>query len=100
MQGKAGRQCLFEQVICPACRTELGENLYADELFFQALGVGLIACIEIVQIAHLAGYDALFIELEHSLLSLNATGQVCQAANRPGIAPFVRVPQTCGDGYI
>jgi 4-hydroxy-2-oxoheptanedioate aldolase len=39
-----------------------------------------------------AGYDCLYIDLEHSGITVGETGQICVAALAVGIAPFVRVP--------
>ena len=54
--------------------------------------VRLVRGIEIARIAKSAGFDLLYIDLEHSPLSLDATGQISMAALALGIAPFVRVP--------
>lgn len=54
----------------------------------------------VVQLAHNAGYDALFIDLEHSTLSINDASQHCMAALQVGMAPFVRVPYQCGNGFV
>ncbi|PSS12551.1 hypothetical protein M430DRAFT_21628 [Amorphotheca resinae ATCC 22711] len=65
-----------------------------------SLGVRLISGVEIVEIACKAGFDSLFIDLEHSTLSLEATGQICRASKMAGISAFIRVPAECGDGYV
>lgn len=67
---------------------------------YQSLGVRLISGVEIVEIACKAGFDSLFIDLEHSTLSLEATGQICRASKMAGISAFIRVPAECGDGYV
>jgi 2-keto-3-deoxy-L-rhamnonate aldolase RhmA len=54
--------------------------------------VRLVRGIEIVRIAKTAGFDFIYVDLEHSSLSVDATGQICMAALEAGIAPFVRVP--------
>lgn len=51
-------------------------------------------------IAKSAGYDSLFVELEHSTLSLGTASSICTAALSASITPFVRVPYQCGDGFI
>jgi 2-keto-3-deoxy-L-rhamnonate aldolase RhmA len=66
----------------------------------QALGVKLIPTTEIVSIAKEAGYDSLFIELEHSSFSLSQASQLCAAGIMSGITPFVRVPHQCGNGFV
>ena len=48
---------------------------------------------EIARIAKAAGFDSLYVDLEHSSLSLETTSQICLAALDAGIAPFARVPQ-------
>jgi 4-hydroxy-2-oxoheptanedioate aldolase len=45
-----------------------------------------------VRIAKTAGFDSIYVDLEHSSLSVDATGQICMAALEARIAPFVRVP--------
>jgi 2-keto-3-deoxy-L-rhamnonate aldolase RhmA len=53
-----------------------------------------------VQIAKAAGFDSLFVDLEHSSLSLNDASALCTAGLLGGITPFVRVPLQCGDGFV
>jgi 2-keto-3-deoxy-L-rhamnonate aldolase RhmA len=55
--------------------------------------VRLTRSVEIAQLAKTAGFDSLYIDLEHSSLSLETTSQICVAALSVGIAPFARVPQ-------
>jgi len=62
-----------------------------------SMTVRLVRSIEIVRIARTAGFDALYIDLEHSSFSLDTTGQICMAALQAGIAPFVRVPALTSD---
>lgn len=66
----------------------------------QALGVRLIANPQVVQLAKNAGYDSVFIDLEHSTLSLNDASNLCIAGLNAGITPFVRVPHQCGNGFV
>lgn len=47
---------------------------------------------EIVFIADAAGFDALYIDLEHCTASLGETGQICATATAIGITALVRVP--------
>ncbi|KAK6226071.1 HpcH/HpaI aldolase [Colletotrichum tabaci] len=65
-----------------------------------AFGIKIIAGGEIVQIAKAAGYDSLFIDLEHTTLTIRDAGQLCITANSAGITPFVRVPHECGLGFM
>jgi len=55
--------------------------------------VRLTRSIEIARLARTAGFDSLYVDLEHSSLSLETTSQICIAALEVGIAAFVRVPQ-------
>jgi 2-keto-3-deoxy-L-rhamnonate aldolase RhmA len=64
-----------------------------------SMTVRLVRGIEIARIARTAGFDTLYIDLEHSSLSLETTGAICIAALEAGIAPFVRVPASSPD-YI
>src|SRR5215471_20485319 len=48
--------------------------------------------IEIARIAGTAGFDSLYVDLEHASFSLETTGQICMAALEAGITPLVRVP--------
>jgi 4-hydroxy-2-oxoheptanedioate aldolase len=57
-----------------------------------SMTVRLTRTIEIARIAKTAGFDMLYIDLEHSPLTIDATGQICMAALDAGIMPAVRVP--------
>lgn len=64
-----------------------------------SMTVRLVRSIEIARIARTAGFDMLYIDLEHSPLSLDATSQICMAALDLGLMPAVRVPANTPD-YI
>jgi len=66
----------------------------------QAFGIKIVKTPQIVQIIHNAGFDCLFIDLEHSTLSLEDMSQFCIMGIQLGITPFVRVPYQCGDGFV
>src|ERR1700748_1935218 len=57
-----------------------------------SMTVRLVRNVEIATIAKTAGFDTLYIDVEHSSFSLETTSQICIAAPGVGIAPFVRVP--------
>ncbi len=57
-----------------------------------SMTVRLVSNIEIASLAKAAGFDTLYIDVEHSSFSLATTSQICIAALGVGIAPFVRVP--------
>jgi 2-keto-3-deoxy-L-rhamnonate aldolase RhmA len=72
-------------------RNVVKEKLARGEVV-ASMTVRLVRGIEIARIARTAGFDMLYIDLEHSAFSLDTTGQICMAALDAGIAPFVRVP--------
>jgi HpcH/HpaI aldolase/citrate lyase family len=59
-----------------------------------ALGVGirLVRTVEIAKVMKTAGFDFLFIDLEHGAMSIDTAVQMSVAALDVGIAPIVRVP--------
>jgi 2-keto-3-deoxy-L-rhamnonate aldolase RhmA len=59
-----------------------------------SMQVRLVDSIEIAQIARSCGYDSLYVDVEHSAMTLRQTGQICMAASAVGVTPFVRVPST------
>ena len=46
---------------------------------------------EIAMMAEACGFDALFVDMEHSTVSLDATAQICLAALGAGVTPLVRI---------
>jgi 2-keto-3-deoxy-L-rhamnonate aldolase RhmA len=72
-------------------RNNVKEKLARDEVV-ASMTVRLVRTVEIARIARTAGFDTLYVDLEHSSFSLDACGQICMAALEAGIAPFVRVP--------
>jgi 2-keto-3-deoxy-L-rhamnonate aldolase RhmA len=73
-------------------RNAVKERLARGEVV-SSMTVRLTRSAEIAQLAKTAGFDSLYIDLEHSSLSLETTSAICCAALACGIAPFVRVPQ-------
>jgi 2-keto-3-deoxy-L-rhamnonate aldolase RhmA len=59
-----------------------------------AIGIGVRAVrgVEIARIMKTAGYDFLFIDLEHGATSVETAYAICVAALDAGICPLVRVP--------
>jgi 4-hydroxy-2-oxoheptanedioate aldolase len=55
-------------------------------------GMGSLADPAIVEIIGLAGFDAVFIDMEHSALSLQQVQEMTRAADLVGITPVVRTP--------
>lgn len=57
-----------------------------------SLAVRMARGPEIGRIAATAGFDALYVDLEHSPLSLETAALVCTVAREAGVQPLVRVP--------
>src|SRR5260370_11278132 len=74
-----------------SARNNVKEKLARGEVV-ASLTVRLVRSIEIAQIAKTAGFDSIYVDVEHSSLSLETTSQICIAALEIGVAPFVRVP--------
>jgi 2-keto-3-deoxy-L-rhamnonate aldolase RhmA len=74
-----------------AVRNIAREKLEQGQL---ALGVGirLVRSVEIAKAMAVAGFDWLFLDMEHGVMSLEACAQIAIAALDAGIAPIARVP--------
>ena len=57
-----------------------------------SMTVRMVRSIEVARIAKSAGFDMVYIDLEHSPLSLESTSQICLACLDLGVMPAVRVP--------
>lgn len=66
----------------------------------QALGIRLVTNTQIVRLAKNANFDSLFIDLEHSTLSIDDASSLSTAGLAIGITPIVRVPHQCGNGFV
>jgi 4-hydroxy-2-oxoheptanedioate aldolase len=72
-------------------RNHVKEKLARDEVV-ASMTVRLVAGIEIARIAKSAGFDSLYVDMEHSSFSFETTSQICMAALQVGVTPLVRVP--------
>ena len=72
-------------------RNNVKEKLARGEVV-ASITVRLARSIEIARLAKTAGFDSLYVDVEHSSLSLETTAQICIAAMEIGVTPFVRVP--------
>lgn len=72
-------------------RNRVKEKIARGEVV-ASMTVRLVRGIEIARIAATAGFDSLYVDLEHSNFSLETTGQICIAALEAGVTPLVRVP--------
>ncbi|WP_428485993.1 HpcH/HpaI aldolase family protein [Rhodopila sp.] len=72
-------------------RNHMKDKLAANQVV-ASMTVRLARSIEIAQIAKTAGFDTLYVDLEHNTLSIDTTCQICIAAQQIGVTPLVRVP--------
>ncbi len=72
-------------------RNRVKEKLARDEVV-ASMTVRLSRSIEIARIAATAGFDTIYVDVEHNTLSMDAVCQICVAAMQCGITPLVRVP--------
>jgi 2-keto-3-deoxy-L-rhamnonate aldolase RhmA len=82
----------------PVIRNQMKEKLARGEVV-ASMTVRLSRSIEIAQIAKSAGFDTLYVDMEHNTLSIDTTCQICIAAQQIGVTPLVRVPANTPD-YI
>src|ERR1700691_5182212 len=75
----------------PVVRNVARQKLEAGQL---SLGVGIrmTRSVEIAKAMAVAGFDWLFLDMEHGVMSLEACAQIATAALDAGIAPIARVP--------
>lgn len=81
-----------------APRNIVKEKLARDEIV-ASMTVRMVQAPAIATLAAHCGFDSLYVDLEHSPLSLETTSSICVAAIAAGITPFVRVPEI-GPDYI
>jgi 4-hydroxy-2-oxoheptanedioate aldolase len=74
------------QVINPA------KNRLAQGALAIGVGVRAVRGVEVARIMKTAGFDFLFIDLEHGATSVETAYSISVAALDAGIAPFIRVP--------
>ena len=72
-------------------RNSVKEKLARGEVV-ASMTVRLVPTVEIVRIAKSAGFDTLYIDLEHSAFSMQQASQISIMALEAGIPAFVRVP--------
>lgn len=72
-------------------RNHMKEKLARNEVV-ASMTVRLSRTIEIARVAQTAGFDTIYVDMEHNTLSIDAVCQICQAAQQIGITPLVRVP--------
>ncbi|KAH7029869.1 Pyruvate/Phosphoenolpyruvate kinase-like domain-containing protein [Microdochium trichocladiopsis] len=81
------------------CPNTLLTSVAANQVC-KSFGIKISANAQVVQVAHNACFDSLFIDLEHGWLSLDEASNLCNVGLLSGITPFVRVPHQCGNGFV
>ena len=76
------------------------ETCYASNKLCKAFGIKISTNTQVVLLARNAGFDCLFIDMEHAWLTHGEVNNLCTAALLAGITPFVRVPHQCGNGFV
>ncbi|KAM5357965.1 hypothetical protein ACJZ2D_015733 [Fusarium nematophilum] len=66
----------------------------------KSFGIKVSPNAQLVQVARHAGFESLFIDLEHAWLTLAEASNLCNVGHLAGITPFVRVPHQCGNGFV
>jgi len=56
------------------------------------IGIRLVRNVDIIKVMKAAGFDWLFLDLEHGSMSIQTACEISTAAQDSGIAPIVRVP--------
>jgi 2-keto-3-deoxy-L-rhamnonate aldolase RhmA len=72
-------------------RNSMKQKLAAGELVL-CMNLRLARSVDIAMVAKAGGYDALYVDMEHSPYSIDTTATICAASLGVGITPLVRVP--------
>jgi 2-keto-3-deoxy-L-rhamnonate aldolase RhmA len=75
----------------PLIRNLALEKLRRDEVV-TALVIKKVTSVDIALVAASCGYDALYVDMEHSVMSESDAAQICVTAYLAGVTPLVRVP--------
>ena len=79
----------------PVLRNPLAERLAAGQLGLSLI-VKQVTSVDIAVAAQSCGYDAINVDLEHSVIPESAAAQICITALHLGVTPLVRVPSLDG----
>ena len=80
-------------------RNLVKEKLARNEVV-ASMTIRLVRGVEIARLAKTAGFDMIYIDLEHSTMTLDMTGQICLAALSVGIAPIGLDPKSLEVGHL
>jgi 2-keto-3-deoxy-L-rhamnonate aldolase RhmA len=90
-RGHDGKENTMTVKASEILRNHLKEKLARGEVA-TSMTVRLVHGIEIARIAKTAGFDSLYVDMEHSSFSFETTSQICMAALQVDVTPLVRVP--------
>lgn len=68
-------------------------TLIENENVALCLCIRMSRTVDVGAIAAAAGFDALYVDMEHSSISAQETAAICMSAPGFGVTPFVRVPK-------
>ena len=77
-------------------RNPLKERLARGEIA-ASMTVRLVADPAVVLIARSAGFDTIYVDLEHGPFAIETASRICVAAQQADLAPLVRVPSHAGE---
>ena len=77
-------------------RNPLKERLARGEVA-ASMTVRLVTDPAIVLLARSAGFDTIYVDLEHGPFGIETAARICVAAQQAGLAPLVRVPSHAGE---
>jgi 2-keto-3-deoxy-L-rhamnonate aldolase RhmA len=79
-------------------RNNVKDKLARGEIVASMI-VRLVRGIEIARLAKTAGFDTIYVDLQHSSIPFDVAAQICMASLEMAMAPFVRVPRNAPE-YI
>lgn len=92
MENRIGMESGFGPWLSETATSSLLQRLQ-DGLPVMALGVRSARTTEIVRIAKATGHHAIWVDLEHSSMSIELAASMCATALDLGVFPFVRIPE-------
>src|SRR5262245_18043701 len=96
MQGGCERRTAVSMHLRDVVRNSVKEKLARGEIV-ASMTVRLVPGNEIVRIAKTAGFDTIYVDLEHSSFSIDTASQLSTMALEAGIPALVRVPSNPPD---
>jgi 4-hydroxy-2-oxoheptanedioate aldolase len=72
-------------------RNAVKDKLARDEVV-ASMTVRLVSDVAIARLAHSAGFDSIYVDLEHGPFSIETASRICTACLDVGIVPMARVP--------